>query len=113
MGVTRLRGVNVVDWNLVYTGQSYQAKKDDHICFDSTASFYITLPLNPSEGDRVKVTDVGGDCVNNNITVLRNGKKMMKQDADDIIQVNYATIIYTFLNEDFGWIKEFVSLGII
>jgi len=112
MGVTRIRGVNVADWNVVYVGDSYQAKKDDHICLDSTAAIFVTLPSNPSKSDRVKVTDIGGDCVSNNCTVLRNGEKIMKLEENDIIALDYATVIYTYLNEEFGWIKEFVSIGV-
>ena len=110
MGVTKIRGINVADWTVVFTDENYTAVKDDHVCIDSSAMIIISLLPNPDVSDRVKITDVEGACVLFPCTVYRNGSLMMKQAANDSIALNYVTVIYTYLNPTYGWIKEFLEI---
>lgn len=110
MAVTKIRGVNVADWNVVLTNESYLAKKDDHVCIDSSAMITITLPANPSFSDRVKITDVEGACLDFPCTVDPNGSLILKQSGNDSINLKYATVIYTYINSEYGWVKEFVYI---
>jgi len=112
MAVTKIRGVNVADWNVVLTDVSYLAKKDDHVCIDSSAFITITLPANPAISDRVKITDVEGACLDFPCAVDPNGQLILKQSGNDTINLQYATVIYTYIGNIYGWIKEFVSVGL-
>jgi len=110
MGVTKIRGVNVADWTVVFTDENYTASKDDHVCIDSSAMITIQLPANPAVSDRVKITDVEGGCLLFPCTVDRNGTLMMKQASNDSIALNFVTVTYTYLNPTYGWIKEFLEI---
>lgn len=63
----------------------------------------ITLPANPNSGDAVLIADAEGTFVNNNVTVLRNGERIMSLNEDMLLNVNYAVITLVYVGVSAGW----------
>jgi hypothetical protein len=64
----------------------------------------LTLPASPSFSDEVSIIDGRGNAFNKNITIARNGKKILAADSDLIINVNRATVSLMYYNDSQGWI---------
>lgn len=62
----------------------------------------MTLPASPADGDQVRFIDCSGTFATNNLTVARNGKKIMGLTADMTVNTNNAaaTLIYVSANGD-------------
>ena len=71
----------------------------------TSAAFIVTLPSSPSAGDTVVVADAGGVWATNNLTVARNGQKIMASASDLTCNVNGAVVslIYSGVTAN-GWI---------
>ena len=83
----------------------YTLSAGDRIVINTTDSARtLTLPASPSFSDEVSVIDGTGNAFNNNITIGRNGKKILAGDSDLIINVNRATVSLMYYNDSQGWI---------
>ena len=73
------------------------------IVYTSAAPILITLPANPNVGDTIKFIDAVGSFETNNLTVLRNGKKIAGENNDLIADVNDIKFSMTYIGELTGW----------
>ena len=89
------------EWTEVYG--NYTAQPGDKLMLDSTSTFNITLPPNPKFGYEVDFCDGAGECESNNVTVLRNGEKIMGLNEDMNININYASFKLVYFNSTNGW----------
>ncbi|QKJ67488.1 hypothetical protein HQN60_12655 [Deefgea piscis] len=78
------------------TGRAYE-------CDTSAAAFSVPLPLNPNVGDFVWLNDHLGTFAKNNLTVLRNGKKIQGKSEDYIMDLNYLNNQLTYISASHGW----------
>tara|TARA_B100001250_G_C19806632_1_gene793619 strand:+ start:675 stop:1775 length:1101 start_codon:yes stop_codon:yes gene_type:complete len=71
----------------------------------SSAAFTIQLPVSPTVGQYVTVTDIKGTWATNNLTVAQNGNNIQGAAADLVCNVNhaYVTLIYT-ADATTGWV---------
>ena len=71
----------------------------------TSAAFTVTLPSSPSAGDTVVVADAGGTWATKNLTVDRNGEKIMASASNLTCNVNGAVVslIYSGVTAN-GWI---------
>lgn len=84
---------------------AYTAVNGDKILADtSSAAFTITLPAAPLVGQQVTITDAGGTFSTNNLTVNRNGSKILGIAQDLILDVAYQCTTLVYYNSTNGWV---------
>lgn len=83
----------------------YTAVTEDLILADTdtVGAFTITLPINASRGDSIKIWDANGTFAVNNLTVSRNGHNIRGVAADLTLDVNWVSIELIYVNETIGW----------
>lgn len=83
---------------------NYTAVAFDRIETDtSTASFTITLPASPSDGDLIEIYDGVGSWFTNNLTIARNGRNIGGLAEDLICDVNFGGFILRYHNASTNW----------
>ena len=70
----------------------------------SSSAITLTLPSSPSFGDEIKVIDGVGNAETNNITINRNGNKILGADSDFTLDINRSAIDLVYFNAAQGWI---------
>ena len=73
----------------------------------STASNAVTatLPSSPTNGQRVKLIDIGGNAATNNITIARGGNTIQGDVNNLVLNTNRTTAELLFITGS-GWIKS-------
>lgn len=83
---------------------TYTAVNGDRIFADSSAgAFTITLPPNPSMGDRIVFYDAENTWDTNNVTVGRNGKNIDGAAADLTLDIEGGKAELVYYDTTFGW----------
>ena len=72
---------------------------------DTTSSaITATLPASPTVGDNIQFIDLAGTFATNNLTLGRNGKKVLRAVADGVIDQNNFGLIWEFTGDTHGWL---------
>jgi len=72
---------------------------------DTTSSaITATLPASPTVGDNIQFIDLAGTFETNNLTLGRNGKKVLRAAADGVIDQNNFGLIWEFTGDTYGWL---------
>jgi len=91
-------------WSTLYTSNTtYTFSNLDHLIIDATASMIYTLPISPSDDDRVRVTDHIGNFSTYNCTINRNGNLIGGLSENFVIDVSHRTVELIFVNSTVGW----------
>ena len=83
---------------------SVAAVAGDKLFIDTSAAKTITLPSSASLGDEIRIIDATGSAATNNITVARNGHKIIGADSDLTININRAGLGLVYYNTTQGWL---------
>jgi len=83
---------------------SITAEINKKYIIDTTTAVTLTLPSSASLGDEIKIIDGTGNAGTNNITISRNGNKILGADSDFTIDVNRTSIDLVYYNTTQGWI---------
>ena len=83
---------------------SISAAAGDKLFIDTSAAKTITLPSSASLGDEIRIIDATGSAATNNITVARNGHKIIGADSDLTININRAGLGLVYYNTTQGWL---------
>jgi len=87
------------------TSTSYDAVAGTKLIVDASSSAVtVNLPTTASFGDEVTVIDGTGSSESNNITINRNGHKILGANSDFTIDVNRSAIDLVYYNATQGWI---------
>ena len=90
--------------NWINKTSAYTLKPGDRVIIDSTGgSFTLTLPSGPNIGDTVSFIDGGDNCNTNNVTIARNGQKIVGLTQDLTIDTDSANFDLVFYNTSQGW----------
>ena len=72
---------------------------------DTTSSaITATLPASPTVGDNIQFIDLAGTFATNNLTLGRNGKKVLRAAADGVVDQNNFGLIWEFTGDTHGWL---------
>ena len=90
-------------YNVVIINSNRSAEVGDDIYLDGTSVITITLPADPVQGNKIRITDMSGDMTTNNAVINRNGKNIMKLAENFSIDENYKSCEFVYLNSIIGW----------
>ena len=92
-------------WITKATGDSpYTALNNDRIFVDTSGGVVtVTLPASPSAGDNVRIMDLASTFATNNLTVGRNGEKIVGDTADLTVDTNDASFQLVYTGSTYGW----------
>jgi hypothetical protein len=83
---------------------NYTAQSGQLLLIDTTSAVLtVTLPDNPSVGDRINFIDAAGNCGTNKAVIARNGNKIanLAEDLDFDIRNTSLELLYT--GPTYGW----------
>ena len=88
----------------IKTSATNAVKNNGYICdTKTTAAFTLTLPATPTAGDVVAFKDGASYLATNNLTIGRNGEKIMGLTEDLIVNTNNASGELVFSDATYGW----------
>ena len=90
--------INHQPWKRISSSQTLLSE-ERYAVNTSVEPFTLSLPVNPSEGDEIWITD-GADFSQKNLTLSRNGKTILGKAENLILDVKGPTIRLYFLNND-------------
>ena len=77
---------------------------NDRYFIDTTAGAQtVNLPASPLTGDQVSLLDLAGTFDTNNLTIGRNGNKIMNLSEDMIVSQEDAAIQLVYTGATYGW----------
>lgn len=83
---------------------NYTAVAKDRLLLNSTSSsFTITLPATPAFGDEIVMADGAGYLSLNNVTIARNGNKILGLDEDFYMDTNNVSARFIYYDASHGW----------
>ena len=87
------------------TSTTYNITAGNKLIVDTSSSAVtVNLPTIASFGDEVKIIDGTGNAATNNITINRNGHKILASDSDFTIDVDRTAVDLVYYNTTNGWI---------
>ncbi len=89
-------------WSVV-SDATNAVDKNGYVCDTSGAAFTLTLPGSPAAGAQVYIADGTGSFAAKNLTVGRNGLKIMGLAEDMIIATNNIAIGLVYSDATNGW----------
>jgi hypothetical protein len=94
-----------VNWDTTAKTTGFTAVSGVGYFVDTTAgAITVTLPISPSAGAIVAITDYAGTAATNNITVGRNGSNIEGLAANVTISVNRDSITLVYVDSTQGWL---------
>lgn len=82
---------------VVNVTNNYSASRGEY-CLVNAADLTITFPANPNVGDVIYV-----GTINHNVTINRNGQKIMGQENNLVIDIANSTVGFIFTGSNHGW----------
>ena len=79
------------------------AANDRYFIDTTSAAQTATLPASPQVGDQVSFVDLAGTFGTNNLTIGRNGNKIMTLDEDMIVSNDNAGLQLVYTGSNNGW----------
>ena len=84
------------------TTTAFTANTQTHYYTAQVGPITITLPPNPSFGEKVMITQVSSGAV----TVARNGSVINGTNSNRQIGAQYQTVSFTFVDSTHGWVAN-------
>lgn len=90
-------------WSAITTGSTNATAQNGYICDTTGGAITLTLPASPAVGDIVSWKDGAGTFNTNNLTIGRNGKKIMGLEEDMVVSENNAGGELVYYDTTNGW----------
>ena len=109
--LTTWEGYNGTQWTGLGGGNPWSSTSssititanDRYFVNTSAGAITITLPASPQTGDQVSLLDLAGTFDTNNLTVARNGNKIMGLTENLTVAVEDAGITLVYTGATYGW----------
>jgi len=92
-----------VSWSVI-SSDTTATDGQGYMVDTSSAAVTVTMPASPGEGDKVWIVDLAGTFGKNNLTVARNGKKIMALEEDMTVNENHVGFGLVYSNSTYGWV---------
>jgi hypothetical protein len=92
-----------IEWSVVTSATNAEANHGYMCDTETTAAFTLTLPAAPSVGDLVYFADCTGYFATANLTIGRNGLKIMGLEEDMVVSVNNVSSGLVYSGATYGW----------
>jgi len=89
-------------WEIIVSNTTAVASRG-YMCDTSGGAFTLTLPATPVIGDTVVVLDISSSFSTYNLTVGRNGEKIMELDEDMTVATKNAGFTLIYSSATYGW----------
>jgi hypothetical protein len=94
-----------VDWDTTKKTSGFTAVSGvGYFCDTTSAAFTVTLPLSPSAGAIVGISDYANTFGTNNITIGRNGSNIGGVASNAILLTNGIAVTFVYVDATQGWI---------
>jgi hypothetical protein len=91
---------------------NYSANSNELVlCNTASASFTVTLPPSPANGDMVGILDVNGTFRDRPVTIARNGKKIQDVTENWLIDIAGTYIELVYIQPKGSWFFKEVPAG--
>ena len=89
----------------VFVTAGHSILSGEILLIDTTAGTEITLtlPANPSPGDRVNLIDAAGQCGTTKAVIARNGNKIANLAEDLDFDIKNASLELIYSGSSYGW----------
>ena len=102
--------IGAVIWDTTVKTSGFTAVSGNgYFCNTTSAAFTVTLPLSPSAGDIVGITDYANTADTNNITIGRNGSNIQGDASDFIINTEGGSVLLVYVDGTKGWLVTSAS----
>ena len=91
------------DWQSIKTGNFTAVAPEYYMIDTSGGAITMTLPLTATLGDTVRFMDVAGTFNTNNLTVDRNGHKIMGSTTNMTVDTQGSSNALVYSNATYGW----------
>lgn len=91
-------------WSTITANPAPAVAGTSYMCNTTSAAFTVTLPAAPAANAFINLADYAGTFAINNLTVGRNGLKIMGLSEDMVISTNNVSITLTYIDASRGWI---------
>lgn len=105
-GGTALEGYTLninPQWSIITANPGPAVAGGAYQCNTNGAAFTVTLPAAPSANDVIRIADYAGTFATNNLTIGRNGLKIMGLAEDMVISTNNVSITLVYIDATQGW----------
>jgi hypothetical protein len=93
-----------VNWDTTPKTSGFTAVSGNgYFCNTTSAAFTVTLPATPTAGDIVAIADYNGTAGTNAITIGRNSSNINGTASNFIVNINYASISFVYVDSTAGW----------
>ena len=96
-----------VDWQAVLTGdgssQITGVSGRGYFIDNTSGTTTLVLPASPALGDFIAIVDVADSFITNNLTIDRNGNKLLGSDSNITVNANGAIKFYVYSGDTKGW----------
>jgi hypothetical protein len=99
------KNIGAVTWDTTAKTTGFTAVAGNgYFCNTTSGAFTVTLPLSPTAGDTVGISDYANTADTNNITIGRNGSDIQGVANDFIINIEGASVLLTYVDATQGWL---------
>jgi hypothetical protein len=97
--------IGAVTWDTTAKTTGFTAVAGNgYFCNTTSGAFTVTLPLSPTAGDTVGISDYANTADTNNITIGRNGSNIQGVANDFIINIEGASVLLVYVDATQGWL---------
>jgi hypothetical protein len=99
------KNIGAVTWDTTAKTTGFTAVAGNgYFCNTTSGAFTVTLPLSPTAGDTVGISDYANTADTNNITIGRNGSNIQGVANDFIINIEGASVLLVYVDATQGWL---------
>jgi hypothetical protein len=93
-----------VSWQPVQNNSFIAVRNNGYMVNTAVSNVVVTLPVSPSYGDIINITDYAGFFTSNNLTIYPNGNKVQGNTSNVVIGTSGASVGLVYTDNNRGWV---------